>query len=104
VLARDASHVCPIALLRRFPLRVRSILSAAVLAGGLLVTPVAVSTADASTTAAACQYKQSGNHWNCITPGAFCPAAAHGKYGYAKVTAKKYKCKSASPRWRWLKP
>ena len=84
-------------------MRVRSLLSAAALAAGLLVAPAAVGTADASTSAA-CTYQQSGNHWNCITPGAFCPAAAHGKYGYAKVTNRKYKCKSSSPRWRWLKP
>ncbi|WP_405140676.1 hypothetical protein OG589_27380 [Sphaerisporangium sp. NBC_01403] len=85
-------------------MRVRSLLCAGVLAGGMLVAPLAFGAADASTTAAACQYKQSGNHWNCITPGAFCPADAHGKYGYAKVTGKKYRCKSSSPRWRWLKP
>ena len=85
-------------------MRFRSIVTAAALAAGLLVAPAAAGVADASTTAAACTYQQSGNHWNCITPGAFCPAAAHGKYGYAKVTNRKYKCKSSSPRWRWLKP
>ncbi|WP_214410644.1 hypothetical protein [Sphaerisporangium fuscum] len=84
-------------------MRLRSILSAVVLGGALLVAPAAVGTADAAT-AAACTYQQVGNHWNCVTPGAFCPAAAHGRYGYAKVTGKKYKCKSSSPRWRWLKP
>ncbi|MEV7971119.1 hypothetical protein AB0O34_34775 [Sphaerisporangium sp. NPDC088356] len=85
-------------------MRVRSIVSAAVLAGGLLVTPVAVGAADASTTvAAACKYRQSGNHWVCITPGAFCPAAAHKKYGYAKVTNRKYRCTltSGDIQWRW---
>lgn len=84
-------------------MRFRSLVSAAVLAAGLLAVPAAAGVADASTSAA-CTYQQSGNHWNCITPGAFCPAAAHGKYGYAKVTNRKYKCKSSSPRWRWLKP
>lgn len=84
-------------------MRFRSLVSAAVLAAGLLAVPAAVGVANAST-AAACTYQRSGNHWNCITPGAFCPAAAHGKYGYAKVTNRKYKCKSSSPRWRWLKP
>lgn len=84
-------------------MRVRSILSAAVLAGGLLVTPITAHSADASTVAAACKYQRSGNHWNCITPGAFCPAAAHKKYGYAKVTHRKYRCTFASGdiRWRW---
>ncbi|WP_193206773.1 hypothetical protein [Microbispora sitophila] len=44
-----------------------------------------------------------GNHWACITPGAYCPAAAHGKYGYAKVTNKRYKCSyySSDGRWHW---
>ncbi|MEU7857841.1 hypothetical protein [Nonomuraea sp. NPDC049141] len=53
-------------------------------------------------TAASC-YKQSGTHWVCITPGAFCPAAAHARYGYAKVTKSKYKCtyKTSDPYWRW---
>ncbi|MGW4800306.1 hypothetical protein ACWEPC_48605 [Nonomuraea sp. NPDC004297] len=48
-------------------------------------------------------YKRVGNHWNCITPGAFCPKAARGKFGYAKVTKRKYKCayKSSDPYWRW---
>ncbi|MGA4995870.1 hypothetical protein [Nonomuraea bangladeshensis] len=41
--------------------------------------------------------------WRCITPGAFCPKAAHGRYGYAKVTNRKYKClyKNSDPYWRW---
>ncbi|WP_248963072.1 hypothetical protein [Sphaerisporangium perillae] len=86
-------------------MRVRSLLSAAALAAGLVVTPVAAGAADAATTATACQYKRVGNHWNCITPGAFCPAAAHGKYGYAKVTHRQYTCKyrSGDIRWRWLR-
>jgi hypothetical protein len=58
--------------------------------------------AHAGTVSASC-YKQSGNHWNCITPGAFCPKAAHQRYGYAKVTKKRYKCtyKNSDPYWRW---
>ncbi|MCT9934970.1 hypothetical protein N5079_32670 [Planotetraspora sp. A-T 1434] len=46
---------------------------------------------------------RSGNHWQCITPGAYCPAAAHGKYGYAKVTKRRYKCSyySSDGRWHW---
>ncbi|WP_440107888.1 hypothetical protein [Streptosporangium sp. H16] len=82
----------------------RSMLSAAALAAsGLLVAPAAAGAADASTTAVACTYQRSGNHWVCITPGAFCPAAAHKKYGYAKVTNRKYRCTltSGDIRWRW---
>ncbi len=85
-------------------MRVRALISAVALAAGLLVAPVAVQGAAAADVADACTYRRDGNVWRCITPGAFCPAAAHGKYGYAKVTKKKYRCKSSSPRWRWLRP
>ncbi|MEV7014002.1 hypothetical protein [Streptosporangium sp. NPDC051022] len=79
------------------------------LAGSALVAPVAALPASASvqthaaTATASCTYQRSGDHWNCITPGAFCPAAAHGKYGYAKVTNKRYRClqDSGGSRWRW---
>ncbi|WP_424531144.1 hypothetical protein ACOZ38_14615 [Sphaerisporangium viridialbum] len=80
-------------------MRLRAILSATVLAGGLLVAPVAAGTADA----AVCRVHQVGQHWECVTPGAFCSAAAHGKVGIAKVTGKRYQCKQSSPRWRWLR-
>ncbi|MET8985807.1 hypothetical protein ABZW49_10200 [Nonomuraea wenchangensis] len=47
-------------------------------------------------------YKRSGNHWNCITPGAYCPREARNRYGYAKVTKKRYKCSEYSNhQWRW---
>ena len=84
-------------------MRVRSLLSAVALAGGLLIAPAAVTAADASTAVAAvCQYRQSGNHWVCVTPGAYCPRAAHGKYGYAKVTNRRYRCSVYSNgQWRW---
>jgi hypothetical protein len=52
--------------------------------------------------AAASCYKQSGTHWVCITPGAYCSKAAHSRYGYAKVTNRKYKCSVYSNgQWRW---
>lgn len=56
----------------------------------------------AGSAAASC-YRQHGTHWECITPGAFCPKAAHNRYGYAKVTKKRYTCtyKSSDPYWRW---
>ncbi|MER6942473.1 hypothetical protein ABT294_00495 [Nonomuraea sp. NPDC000554] len=86
----------------------RRLLVSAALVGSALAIPVAVSLpASASvqghaSTAASC-YKQQGTHWVCITPGAFCPKAAHQRYGYAKVTNRKYKCiyKSSDPYWRW---
>ncbi|GAA3081819.1 hypothetical protein [Streptosporangium carneum] len=35
---------------------------------------------------------RSGSYWRCITPGAYCPKAAHNRYGYAKVTNRRHKC------------
>lgn len=86
----------------------RLIVSAA-LVGSALVAPASVGLASATTAhaptavvAAACTYQRSGNHWNCVTPGAYCPKAAHTKYGYAKVTNRKYKCSVYSNgQWRW---
>ncbi|MBG0825757.1 hypothetical protein HS048_34295 [Planomonospora sp. ID91781] len=87
----------------------RFIVSAA-LAASALAVPVAVAPASATVVSAptavamaACTYRRVGQHWNCITPGAFCPKAARGKSGYAKVTSKRYRCtwKSADPYWRW---
>lgn len=52
--------------------------------------------------AVACKYKRDGKVWRCVTPGAYCPKAARGKYGYAKVTKKRYKCvKYSKTTWRW---
>lgn len=85
----------------------RRLLVSTVLIGAALAVPAAASlpasaTVAAHASAASC-YKQSGTHWVCITPGAFCPRGAHARYGYAKVTNRKYKClyKSADPYWRW---
>ncbi|MFI6595015.1 hypothetical protein ACIBHX_02135 [Nonomuraea sp. NPDC050536] len=85
----------------------KRLLVATALAGAALAVPAAALPASAATlahasTAASC-YKQSGTHWVCITPGAFCPKAAHAHYGYATVTKVRYKCtyKSSDPYWRW---
>ncbi|MFI7630288.1 hypothetical protein [Microbispora rosea] len=83
----------------------RRLLVAGALAASALIVPAAVAAsahASASSTAASC-YKRVGTHWNCITPGAYCPATAHGKYGYAKVTKKRYRCSyySSDHRWHW---
>ena len=87
----------------------RLLVSGALVASALVVPAVAVAApanaaglSSAGASAASC-YKRVGNHWNCITPGAFCPKAAHNRYGYAKVTKKRYKCtyKRADPYWRW---
>ncbi len=89
----------------------RRLLAATLLAASTLAVPAAVASAPAgaatihtaTASAAASCYRRDGNVWRCITPGAFCPAAAHGKYGYARTTNRRYKCKSSSPRWRWLR-
>lgn len=86
----------------------RLLVSGALVASALtvpaaLALPAGATTVTASTAAATTCYHRVANHWVCITPGAFCPAAAHGRYGYAKVTKKRYKCTYASGdiRWRW---
>lgn len=77
------------------------------LAGATLVAPAALSlpasaAVQVNANSIACTYGRSGNHWNCITPGAYCPAAAHGKYGYAKTTNRRYKCSQYDKgTWRW---
>jgi hypothetical protein len=88
----------------------KRVLVSAALAGGLLVAPVAASApafaavqTHAAESSSACTYRRDGNVWRCITPGAFCPKAAHGKIGYAKATNKRYRCtyKNSDPYWRW---
>lgn len=52
--------------------------------------------------ARACHAHKVKDHWECITPGSYCPANAHGKYGYAAKTGKLYKClRYSNGRWRW---
>lgn len=92
-------------------MRIRSLVSSLALAGGLLIAPATAATATAAAhaatpqavaTSAACTYRRSGAVWKCITPGAYCPKAAHYKYGYAKVTNRRYKCSIYSNgQWRW---
>lgn len=85
----------------------RRLLVSAALVGSALAAPVvaampASAQVHASPAATACTYQRSGNHWNCVTPGAYCPAAAHSRYGYAKVTSRKYRCSVYSNgQWRW---
>lgn len=77
--------------------------TAVVLAGGLMApaeaAPVQVPAA------ATCHAHRSGNHWVCVTPGSYCPAAAHRKYGVSapRYTHKRYRCSyyGSDGRWRW---
>lgn len=75
--------------------RVFVVLAAAImLAAGLMLT-----TGKAS--ASSCRYHRSGSHWICVTPGAFCPKAAHHHYGLDKYNLKrKYWCEK-NHGWRW---
>ncbi|HUR74467.1 MAG TPA: hypothetical protein VMZ00_09325 [Sporichthya sp.] len=85
----------------------RRLLVSAALVGSTLAVPVAAAlpasaSVQAHASTAACTYQQSGSHWNCVTPGAYCPKTAHSRYGYAKVSNRKYKCSIYSNgQWRW---
>ena len=89
-------------------MRPRLIAAAIVVAALSALAPAAHAATSAATagvaqsSAAACSYQRVGNTWRCITPGAYCPRAAHFKYGYAKVTSRKYRCSQyTSTTWRW---
>ena len=87
----------------------KRLLVSAALTGTALAVPVATSApasaaaqAPAVVSAHACAYRRDGNVWRCVTPGAYCPKAAHGRYGYAKTTGKRYKCTQYTrTTWRW---
>lgn len=80
-------------------MRVRSLLFAVAVAIGLFV-PIQTQSAVAASASVASCYRQVGDHWECVTPGAFCPAAAHGLYGYSESGAK-YQCVQDGSYWRW---
>jgi hypothetical protein len=71
------------------------------LTGGAVTVGAAVAAVPAMASCHA--HKVSGtSHWTCVTPGSYCPAAAHSHYGYAAKTGKRYKCvKYSNGRWRW---
>jgi hypothetical protein len=82
--------------------------SVAVLAGGLAVGGTVEAGIQGSgvsaDSAARCHAQQVPHtkHWTCVTPGSYCPKAAHGRYGYAVKTHKRYRCvKYSNGRWRW---
>ncbi|MGW5259407.1 hypothetical protein ACWEQG_00445 [Microbispora sp. NPDC004025] len=84
--------------------RFMSIASCAVLASaGPLAAPIAAEAAEAAsarTPASTGCYRQAGDHWECVTPGAFCPAAAHGRDGYSE-DGDHYRCAQDGSAWRW---
>jgi hypothetical protein len=70
------------------------------------LTVPAAALAAAPADAATCHIHKHKNHYDCITPGAFCAKAAKGKYGvsrYAKTHKLAYICKTKSHRLHWLK-
>ena len=83
----------------------KRLLVSAALVGSALAAPVAASLPASATVqahASASCYRQVGSHWTCVTPGAYCPKAARGKYGYSTVASRKYKCSQYSNKqWRW---
>lgn len=91
----------------------KSLLVSAALTGAALVAPLAASAAVSGPASAAayaptvvaaqaCTYRRSGNVWRCITPGAYCPKEAHGRYGYSKTTGARYRCTQYDKgSWRW---
>jgi hypothetical protein len=85
----------------------KRLLATGAVTAALLAPAVVPAAASAAPTlaAAGCRIHRVGAHWECVTPGAFCARAAHGKWGYAKVTHRKYWCKyrSGDIRWRWLR-
>lgn len=88
----------------------KRLLMSATLVGSILAVPAAISLpasasirASVSSASTSC-YRRVGKHWVCITPGAFCPSLAHKRFGYAKMTNKKYRCmykKKSDKHWRW---
>ncbi|GLY86002.1 hypothetical protein [Actinoallomurus iriomotensis] len=88
-------------MLKRFAVTAATAL---VVAGGVVSVGGPAGAATTVSAAARCHaHKVSGtSHWTCITPGSYCPAAAHKKYGYAYKTGKRYRCvKYSNGRWRW---
>ncbi|MEV1167418.1 hypothetical protein [Nonomuraea sp. NPDC049784] len=108
----DASVVVSAMSRSNYPLELivlKRLLVSAALIGSALAAPAAISLpasaaiqASTQTSAPSCTYKRDGNVWRCITPGAYCPKAAHNRYGYAKGTNKRYKCvQYTKTTWRW---
>jgi len=78
-----------------------TVIGSVVLAGSVAGSPA--SAAPAVSIARCHAHRVSGTkHWTCVTPGSYCPAAAHGRYGYAYKTGRRYRCvKYSNGRWRW---
>ncbi|MFC5181926.1 hypothetical protein [Actinomadura harenae] len=73
-----------------------------------VVTGVTAASANAApapaptVSAARCHSHKVHQHWECVTPGSYCPKAAHLRYGYAYKTGKRYRCvRYTNGQWRW---
>ncbi len=87
-------------MLKKFAVTVAGV---AMLAGGAIALEAPASAAPSVSIARCHAHKVSKtSHWTCVTPGSYCPAAAHSHYGYAYKTGKRYRCvKYSNGRWRW---
>jgi hypothetical protein len=77
--------------------------AAGIAVGGVFAVGTPADAAPGLSAARCHAHKVSGtSHWTCITPGSYCPAAAHKHYGYAYKTGNRYRCvKYSNGRWRW---
>jgi hypothetical protein len=85
------------------------IITGAVAAGVLSAGSVAAAHAATVTVAkptSGCHAHQdkASKSWACVTPGAHCTTAAHGKTGTAAKGSQQYRCiKYSDGKWRWFK-
>jgi len=80
---------------------IRWVVAVVLLASLVLASSWTLSPANGA--APSCTVQRDGNVWLCITPGAFCPKAAHKLYGYSKGKMIRNRCTwyASSRRLRW---
>jgi len=69
---------------------IRASIAIAILVSLILVSSWTLAPANGA--APSCKVQQDGNTWLCVTPGAFCPKAAHKRYGYSRGNMIRYRC------------
>lgn len=69
---------------------------------GVTVPANAAQASAPAVSAARCHSHKVHQHWECVTPGSYCPKAARLHYGYAYKTGKRYRCvRYTNGQWRW---
>lgn len=85
----------------------RKLLASGVITATALTGMIAVDTAaNASAAQAACRVAKHKQHYDCVTPGAYCAKAAKGKWGVSRYATRhqlQYKCVTKSGRLHWIK-